>query len=357
MRTNNHHRVEVTRINKRSRPLHPQWASALNGKDEDKRGEEASVSVVVGATPQLTVRFSRSLWRTIKSPLRLDVIGKVEKGLKLVSGSGPKVQMNPSDPNHVTIAIAASKLGLDKKKRSSIKVRIAHVNGCLLLDSIPADWGVPPPEPAPAPEPQKTILVGTTAEKSPAQQEWELKLVVVIKHGTTHCMRFTIPSALFGAIGDPERVVLSGTPREGMMMTPTPVDGLKVQYNEGINIFMDCGLRGRDLTKHCRERITLKATVENGAIKIAPAEAAWVNCEPQYVPAAKPQAPAASEVRHIDPSTYTPPEPPAPTATGDPDIAELKQMIYRMRVQKKKIEEKFGVPLKMTSNFQVYLDI
>jgi hypothetical protein len=277
--------MRTSAVERRSRS----YAAMQNVAELDEKKPEVryecTVAIKAAGTAQLKVRLPRAIWKRLGSPPYVDFAGTPD-ALKILSGRAIKTQHLPGKKTHVFFAIAANKIGLVREKRPATRLDVSIENKCLHLDPLPPEWSlVPPPAPKPK-KPKKTILDVETP--APELEQLFIKMSVRKFHKEQVAMFFTVPSELFGRLGDPKRVLIEGTPHHGFRFIPCEDgDGLKINYATGRNVYLQTGLGPRNIDKRERLACPLAAEVKDGVIKTGGAVQDWLQACGEWKPPTK----------------------------------------------------------------------
>jgi hypothetical protein len=371
--------MRTSAVERRSRS----YAAMQNVAELDEQKPEVRYECAVaiaGSSKQLKVKLPRAVWQRLGSPPYVDFAGTPD-ALKILSGRAIKAQHQPGKKTHVFFAIAANKIGLVRQKRPATRLDVSIENKCLHLDPLPPEWSlVPPPAPNPK-KPKKTIH--ETPAAAPEPEQFFVKMSVRKFHKEQVAMFFTVPSALFGHLGDPKRVLIEGTPHHGFKFIPCEEGGgLKVNYATGRNVYLQTGLGPRNIDKRERLPCPLAAEVKDGVIKTGGAVQDWLQACGEWKPKAPP--PANGDY-HLSKSPDHGAIPAAPNGNGSAgngnhggngggsvlaglpsgntpiEIEALRARIQHaladLRLLKQELEKRTGLRFRMTSGLTFTLDV
>lgn len=385
--------MRVSQVELRARRSEPAMQSVSDLDDKKPEVEyKASVAIRHAAVPQFTVRIPKVLWKSIGAPPYVDVLGRATEGLKIVPGRNVKVgvdtRLKKDGTRHssrvsVTVSVAAHKVGLIRKSRPTVPVQISAEKKCIFLDKVPAEWDLEPRLPAPPP---KNVLPDMTPPPTPKPTTLPVTLAVNDYGPNSLGLHFLVPSALLAQIGDPERILIEGTPHQGFFLKPSPI-GVKLNYKTGKNLYVTCGLTDRNISKQKRLRVTLDTEVmAGGVIKLGGAPREWIQCEGEFRP--KPDAPLPPREFHLSknpgngtiqttpvpngangnghhasaaPQATMPSTTPLPNGNTTQAIEVVKtrfqQALNMTRDLKAELERRTGLKFKVTRDLRFVLDI
>ena len=120
--------------------------------------------------------------------------------------------------------------------------------------------------------------------------------------GGYYVLRIRIPRKCLGELGDPARVVLTGTPHQGFQFTPTANkhEGHALNYDlPGHYVNMTTAFKPYRLTKAPRRMTSARAISVDGAIKTGGMPPGWIKAHDYYLDfATRPAAKASPSHRH-----------------------------------------------------------
>lgn len=386
------------RSNNKNTPM--QFIADIDDAKPEVRNH-AKVLIKGGRSPSLRMKMPMHLWKTLGSPPYVDIVGTPEDGLKIVKGRETKVQLKvgsaKTGKDSIIIETSARKVGIVPSKRPVTQISIMFYMNALMLDPLPPEWceykpKVPEPKPI---EADKAVLVDQSPRVEPEPEPVQLFAKMAVRRLSSDRpytgIFFSIPTALAGELGDPQRYIINGSPHHGWTFTPCgPGEGVKITHASASNFYIQCGMTDRGIDKKERLGCQLEAYVKDGSIKIAGACKEWLDASGEYKPKDKPkiippatfhlsQTPANGAI----PAPAVPPAPPsnghhaAPNGNGNGhhshvldglpkgntgvEIAALMTRIQHtlsdVRMLRAELEKRSGLKFKLTSNLTFTLDV
>lgn len=372
-------RVSALERRSSSRNTPMQFVSDLDETKPEVR-YRAKVVIKQGKSPQLKFKIPKILWKTLGAPPFVDIVGTPADGLKFVPGRDYKTQHQANARDSVVFTISARKIGVVPEKRPVTEIAIMHYAKALIFDPLPPEWceikpKVPPPEPI---EAGAAILPDQTPQPEPEPEQFAVKVSVRNFHKNQYGMFFNCPSALLGQLGDPKRLRIEGTPHHGFRLVPCDIDGIKLNYATGKNVYFQTGLTNRNIDKKERLPCPLEAVVKDGVIAVSGAGPDWIHACGEWAPRKK-EAPPAMVT-----APMAPPAPAVPNGNGNghaaPNgngqhtaldglpkgntpvevsslVARIQHALADVRLLRAELEKRTGLKFKLTSNLTFTLDV